>query len=96
MITPAWNQDHALLGHHPLTATLTPSPFWVGTCSGGCIRYKLIAERPSRPAGEALQNIIMDAAMPTGPDGSKEEPGLLQQATYSLFVPFAPVTQSHL
>jgi len=39
-------------------------------------RYKLIAERPARPGGETLDNIIMDAFTPEGEDGEKQEPGL--------------------
>lgn len=42
-------------------------------------RYKLIAERPSRPAGEALDNIIMDAIAPESEDGQKAPPGVMQQ-----------------
>lgn len=43
-------------------------------------RYKLIAERPSRPAGEVLDNIILDAVMPEGENGEKESPGIMKQA----------------
>ena len=44
-------------------------------------RYKLIAERPSRPGGEALDNIIMDAIMPEGGEEGEErqEPGFARQ-----------------
>jgi len=42
-------------------------------------RYKLVAERPSRPAGEALENIIMEAAGMGEQEGGKEGRGVAAQ-----------------
>jgi hypothetical protein len=41
-------------------------------------RYKLVAERPSRPAGQALDQILMEASGQggaVGPDGQQQQQG---------------------
>ena len=41
-------------------------------------RYKLVAEKPSRPAGQALDQILMEATGQggaVGPDGQQQQPG---------------------
>eukprot|EP00955_Chlamydomonas_euryale_P066064 359437-Chlamydomonas_euryale.AAC.4 len=42
-------------------------------------RYKLIAERPARPAGEALDAIVMQATGQMGAEGEAAPQGLLGQ-----------------
>lgn len=53
-------------------------------------RYKLIAEEPARPAGEALDAMVMEALNPgsmtgaAGEDGKAQGPGLMQQVATTI------------